>query len=203
MYKKMLTISTRHIRKETMDALDTAAFSDLFGEKFKWTKYLDVEKSNVECWHVSVPKTPESAEKVLKKIPYDLAACLRFAIQKDVDVLCLAWDAKTVEDLEVFDHESGALKYILTENGRRNAMAFIRELEAKRKEILDAGKDTADDTDIPTVEDIMYDISFVGITKDDPDGPCYCNGWGATDNYDSDSPMYLKLGRDFVPVAEA
>lgn len=44
MYKKMLTISTRHIMKGTMDALDTAAFSDLFGEKFEWAKYLDVEK---------------------------------------------------------------------------------------------------------------------------------------------------------------
>ena len=54
-------------------------------------------------------------------------------------------------------------------------MDYIRELEAKREEILDAGKDTADETTIPTAEDILSDVSFMGINWADPDGPCYCN----------------------------
>lgn len=86
----------------------------------------------------------------------------------------------------------------MTENGKKIAKAYIRELEAKRKELLDAGKDTAAETSIPTVEDILSDIEYVGISWDDPNGPCYYNGWAVTDNYDADQPLDLKLGRDFI-----
>lgn len=88
--------------------------------------------------------------------------------------------------------------YILTENGREIAEDYIRELEAKRKEILDAGKDTADETVLPTVDVIQEDIVFCGVNWDDPDGPCYYNGWGVTDHCDADYPILLKYGRDFV-----
>ena len=37
-------------------------------------------------------------------------------------------------------------EYILTEKGRKECEIFISELKAKRKEILDAGIDTADET---------------------------------------------------------
>ena len=50
----------------------------------------------------------------------------------------------------------GELEY--TEKGKEKVKAYIKELEAKRKEILDAGKDTADDTYIPTLEDILDDV---------------------------------------------
>lgn len=46
------------------------------------------------------------------------------------------------------------MEYILTEKGRENVAWFIKECKAKRKEILDAGLDTADDTNLPTEEDI-------------------------------------------------
>lgn len=90
------------------------------------------------------------------------------------------------------------ISYALTRCGRKKAEDYIRELEAKRKEIMDAGKDTCDSTNIPTVEDIQDDIAFTGVNWDDPDGPCYYNGWGVTDNYESDYPLLLKLGRDFA-----
>ena len=84
----------------------------------------------------------------------------------------------------------------LTENGGKLVKTYISELKAKRKKILDAGIDTADDTKIPTIKDVMDDVSLCGINYDDPDGPCYYNGWGVTDHYDSDYPLLLKLGRD-------
>ena len=90
------------------------------------------------------------------------------------------------------------ISYVLTQCGRKNVEDYIRELEAKRKEIMDAGKDTCDSTNIPTVEDIQNDIAFTGVNWDDPDGPCYYNGWGVTDNYESDYPLLLKFGRDFA-----
>ena len=46
------------------------------------------------------------------------------------------------------------IEYILTEKGREKVTWFIKECAAKRKEILDAGIDTADDTNLPTEEAI-------------------------------------------------
>ena len=86
--------------------------------------------------------------------------------------------------------------YRLTNLGIRSCEHFIRECNAKRKEILDAGKDTADETNIPTVEDIECDINFIGI---DQYGE-YLNSWGVTDHYDSDYPLRLILGSSFIEV---
>ena len=69
--------------------------------------------------------------------------------------------------------------YVLTENGRHAVERFIKECEAKRKELIDARKDTADETELPTIDDIVCDINFDGI---DSDGDYY-NGWGVTDHY--------------------
>lgn len=93
-------------------------------------------------------------------------------------------------------------KYALTPNGEKIVSQYISELTAKRKEILDAGKDTADETNLPSPDDIVTDIEFVGINWDDPDGPCYYNGWPVTDNYEADYPILLKLGRDFQEKEE-
>ena len=84
----------------------------------------------------------------------------------------------------------------LTDYGRKAVEGYICEMEAKRKEILDAGKDTAEDTNIPTVEDIESDLAFTGI---DDNGEYY-NGWPVTDNYDADLPILLKIGRDFKAI---
>lgn len=83
--------------------------------------------------------------------------------------------------------------YALTQNGRREVKRYLSELAAKRKEILDAGIDTADDTNLPTEKDILCDIE----TFIDEDGRYY-NGWGVTDHYDADQPLSLIFGVDFV-----
>ena len=76
----------------------------------------------------------------------------------------------------------------LTELGKQEVNTYIREAEAKRKEILDASIDTADDTWLPDEDDILMDIEHF-----EEDGE-YCNGWGVTDNYNADYPLYLKRG---------
>ena len=110
----------------------------------------------------------------------------------------------SLEDAEAFiDSELGeSLKesYRLTKDGKQRVSDYISELKAKRKEILDAGKDTADETELPTEQDIVDDLEFIGLDFDDRDGAYYCNGWGVTDNYESDYPLLLKLGRDFEEV---
>ena len=84
-------------------------------------------------------------------------------------------------------------KFVLTEQGKANVKAYLAELMAKRKEILDSHKDTADDTMLPSEEDILLDIEdYI-----DEDGDYY-NNWGVTDHYDGDRPLGLQLGKDFV-----
>ena len=87
--------------------------------------------------------------------------------------------------------------YVFTDTGRKNAENYIAELKAKRKEILDAGLDTAEDTHIPTPEDILDDVNSFDV---DEEGEYY-NGWGVTDHYDSDYPLSLQLGADLKEVA--
>ena len=84
--------------------------------------------------------------------------------------------------------------YKLTETGKIAINNYIIEAKAKRKEILDAGLDTADETSIPTEEDILADIEFQGI---DDEGEYY-NCWGVTDNYNTDYGIFLTYGIDFI-----
>ena len=84
--------------------------------------------------------------------------------------------------------------YCYTEEGLQRAYNYIAELEAQRKEILDAGLDTADDTTLPTADDILADAEDTGF---DEYGEAI-NGWGVTDNYNSDYPITLKLGEDVI-----
>lgn len=87
-------------------------------------------------------------------------------------------------------------EFALTDYGKKQVENYINELKAKRKEILDAGKDTADETTLPTIEDIIADVQFLGID----DSGEYYNGWGVTDHYDADLPILLRLGRDLEVV---
>lgn len=90
--------------------------------------------------------------------------------------------------------------YVLTETGKEIVAAFIAECVAKRKEILDAGKDTAEETNLPSEEVILSDLNFgVGV---DEDGDYY-NGWGVTDHYNADTILGLSLEKDFVEVLDA
>lgn len=86
-------------------------------------------------------------------------------------------------------------KIVLTERGKQAIAAYIAELKAKRKEILDAGKDTADDTELPDINDILSDI----MNWEDADKEYY-NGWPVTDNYDADSMLCLERDVHYVIV---
>ena len=94
-------------------------------------------------------------------------------------------------------HYNGLLEWRLTDAGEKTAEAYIAELKAKRKEILDAGKDTAEITYIPVLEDIVDDVNSIGV---DDKGEYY-NVWGVTDNYEADYPLSLKVGRDLEEVS--
>ena len=85
--------------------------------------------------------------------------------------------------------------YKLTERGETEVKFYLKELAAKRREIIDTGIDTVEYTNLPTADDILMDIAhFI-----EPNGD-YCNGWGVTDNYDADYPLYLKNGFHFIEV---
>lgn len=87
------------------------------------------------------------------------------------------------------------LVIILTPQGKDHVQVYIEELKAKRKEILDAKKDTAYDTNLPNENDILSDMSRVVEESDDGN---YLNNWGVTDNYDGDYPLFLESGKDFI-----
>lgn len=84
------------------------------------------------------------------------------------------------------------MAYILTKTGIRKAEAYIIELEAKRKEILDAHEDTCNDTALPDIAYIQEDIN------DCVENGAYLYSWGVTDHYESDYPLCLQEGTDYV-----
>lgn len=85
-------------------------------------------------------------------------------------------------------------RYVLTSLGRERCTEYIKKLETERKAILDAGKDTADETELPTVEAIEGDIGFIGLNDEGE----YYNSWAITDEYSSENVITLKFGEDFV-----
>ena len=89
----------------------------------------------------------------------------------------------------------GNIECVLTPAGEANIKWYLTNLKAKRKEILDAGRDTAEDTNLPTMEDIISDIENFYGRNDIPD---YCNNWKVTDDYYSDYPLCLRLGHDII-----
>ena len=82
----------------------------------------------------------------------------------------------------------------LTESGKKAVHNYLEEMKAKRKEILDAGKDTADDTNLPTEEEIFEDLMSFGF---DEDGEVY-KSFEVTDNYETDQPLLLTRGKDVI-----
>lgn len=90
------------------------------------------------------------------------------------------------------------MKYTYTPKGRLRVYHFIRECEVKRKEILDAGIDTADETDLPTAQDILDDVNTgVGLDEENE----YFDSWGITDHYSSYS-LSLVVGEDLIVTDE-
>lgn len=86
------------------------------------------------------------------------------------------------------------MRCVFTFNGYWTAKLFIEECAAKRKEILDAGIDTSDETELPTAQDILDDVNEgVGLDGDNE----YYNCWGITDHFDS-QPLSLIVGEDII-----
>ena len=79
-----------------------------------------------------------------------------------------------------------------TKVGKAKVRTYITELEAKRKEILDANLDSANETTLPDEKDILDDIEFFEEENE------YYNSWGVTDNYNGDNALYLKRGEDYI-----
>lgn len=90
------------------------------------------------------------------------------------------------------------MRYVFTVNGYLTAKRFIAECAAKRKEILDAGIDTADETELPTAQDILDDVN-VGVGLYDENE--YINSWGITDHFGS-QPLALIVGEDIILADE-
>ena len=79
----------------------------------------------------------------------------------------------------------------LTKQGKEKVAAYREELKAKRKELLDAGKDTAGRTVLPNERTIIDDIEAEAVNG------VYESTWGVTDNEDADRPLILLGGTDF------
>ena len=84
----------------------------------------------------------------------------------------------------------------LTQEGIEEVKRYINELKAKRKEILDAKLDTASETPLPDMQDIVSDIE----TFFNDEFMEYMNTWGVTDNYNADWPLHLEFGKDIVEI---
>ena len=88
------------------------------------------------------------------------------------------------------------MAFVLTNKGIKTSQLYIKELKAKRKEILDAGRDTCEETELPDVEAIESDLNFFAENGE------YLNGWGVTDHYESDYPLCLQEGDDYVEATK-
>lgn len=83
-------------------------------------------------------------------------------------------------------------EYGLTDAGKTKVKHFIEDCRIKQDSILKAGLDTAKETTLPSVEDILCNVEDMV----DEDGK-YTNTWNITDNYLSD-PLELNKDDDFV-----
>jgi hypothetical protein len=81
------------------------------------------------------------------------------------------------------------IKCILTPIGEAKVHDYLHKLADKRKEFIDAGKDTADNINFPTEDDIISDIEAWFGTDGIPQS---CNG-----------SLCLHLGHEIVTVKAA
>ena len=89
------------------------------------------------------------------------------------------------------------MEYVLTSSGEEKIEQFIAECIEKRKEVLDAGIDTANETNIPTKEDIIIELNLEEMLDEKGN---YVSKWEVTDNYYSDYPIELSVNEDFVEI---
>lgn len=102
---------------------------------------------------------------------------------------------KCDNDSACFQNNSQTSKkpiFRLTDLGKQNAGDYIARLSIQRNAAISSGIDSAECTELPTVEDIEEDVNFIGLDSENE----YINNWAITDNYSSDYPLLLKLNRD-------
>lgn len=123
----------------------------------------------------------------------------------------LSFDKIMDEVFEIFEYEQGfkneeiwlckdewehdlysSNEYSLTDAGKTKVKHFIENCRIKQDSILKAGLDTAKETTLPSVEDILCNVEDMV----DEDGK-YTNAWNITDNYLSD-PLEMHKDDDFV-----
>lgn len=123
----------------------------------------------------------------------------------------LSFDKIMDEAFEIFEYEQGfdneeiwlckdewehdlysSNEYSLTDAGKTKVKHFIEDCRIKQDSILKAGLDTAKETTLPSVEDILCNVEDMV----DEDGK-YTNAWNITDNYLSD-PLEMHKDDDFV-----
>lgn len=85
--------------------------------------------------------------------------------------------------------------YNLTDAGKTKVKHFIENCRIKQDSILKAGLDTAKETTLPSVEDILCNVEDMV----DKNGE-YTNAWSISDNYLSD-PLELHKDEDFVVIS--
>lgn len=88
--------------------------------------------------------------------------------------------------------------YKLTGKGIEKAEKYIKELKAKRKEILGIGLSTANKTNIPSIEDIEEDIDKMNLGEDED----YIKVWNVTDTCIADYALRLSPDDDFEEELE-
>lgn len=85
------------------------------------------------------------------------------------------------------------MKPVFTEDGKAVVKDFIANLAALQKEVVDAGKGTIGDVEIPTEEDILQDILF--FEDDFENGIWYP---AVEENGDYGEWLFLKYGEDYI-----
>ncbi len=84
----------------------------------------------------------------------------------------------------------------LSERGLNHIKQYLENLKKKRYKILKERLDTAENTKLPNMEDILSDVeTFFDSTSMD-----YTNNWGVTDELNSDFPLYLQYMTDILPI---
>lgn len=87
----------------------------------------------------------------------------------------------------------------------KSLAAYLADLQAQQKEILDAGIDVPYDQPLPTREGILKDIEswFDSWATEDLDDGLYANNWPITENHDSKQPFGCRVYHDpFDPFGE-
>lgn len=107
------------------------------------------------------------------------------------EVLVSAEDYVQTEYAYAYNGNKAA--YITSNKFEEYLEGYIADIDAKRKEILDAGKDTFDDTPTWNRENIIADILFTDLVDEDGE---YYNGYPVTDNRDTDVPFNCRVEYD-------